>query len=84
MHASHAFVTLSTQVSEPGLLDVIGCGDIGNVILDKCGVICLAAVGPKNQIRGNGPKLSRLLYIAVTYIYIAVTSLSSRYNFIYA
>ena len=31
-----------TQVSEPGLLDVIGCGDIGNVILDKCGVICLA------------------------------------------
>ena len=32
----------STQASEPGLLDVIGCGDIGNVILDKCGVICLA------------------------------------------
>ena len=33
---------LPIQDSEPGLLDVFGCDDIGNVILDKCGVICLA------------------------------------------
>ena len=34
--------SLSSQDSGPGLLDVIGCGDIGNVILDECGVIDLA------------------------------------------
>ena len=35
-------VCLSTQDPEPGLLDVIGCRDIGDSILNECGVIDLA------------------------------------------